>query len=87
MWEVEILESARKELKKLNKKTALKIIERFEERVSRQKDPTAYAKALRYELVGFWRLRVEDYRIVFRIREESNLVQITRISHRKDVYE
>ncbi len=34
-----------------------------------------------------WRIRVGDYRIIFKIDDENRTVTITRIGHRKDVYE
>jgi len=34
-----------------------------------------------------WRIRVGEYRIVYIIDDTQKLVGITRIAHRKDVYE
>ena len=34
----------------------------------------------------FWRIRVGDYRVVYRIRDEMLVVVMIRISHRRDVY-
>jgi addiction module RelE/StbE family toxin len=48
-------------------------------------DPISFGKPLRYTLKGYRRLRVSDYRIVYRI--ESETVVIVAIKHRKDVYE
>jgi mRNA interferase RelE/StbE len=47
--------------------------------------PHQYGEPLRKTLRGYWKLRVEDYRVVFRIAE--NEVWILGILHRKDVYE
>lgn len=47
--------------------------------------PHKYGKPLRKTLRGYWKLRVGDYRVVFRIAE--NEVWILGIIHRKDVYE
>jgi len=47
--------------------------------------PQDYGEPLRKTLKGYWKLRVGDYRIVFKIRE--NIVQIIGIGHRKDIYE
>ena len=33
-----------------------------------------------------WKLRVGDYRIVYRIDDPLSLVTVTRVSHRRDVY-
>lgn len=64
-------------------KTIRHIIKRaLEERL--MVDPIGFGKPLRYSLKGHRRLRVGDYRIVYRI--ENNIVLIVAIKHRKDVY-
>lgn len=50
-------------------------------------DPIGLGKPLRYSLKGHRRLRVGDYRIVFRVDAEKRIVTIVVIKHRKDVYE
>lgn len=47
--------------------------------------PHQYGEPLRKTLRGYWKLRVGDYRVVFRIAK--NEVWILGILHRKDVYE
>lgn len=46
--------------------------------------PHQYGKPLRKTLKGYWKLRVGNYRVVFKIIE--NEVLIFGIIHRKDVY-
>jgi len=50
-------------------------------------DPVAYGKPLRFSLKGLRRLRVENYRVIYKIDAEKGLVIIVRIAHRKEVYE
>lgn len=50
-------------------------------------DPAHYGKPLRYSLRGHRRLRVADYRVIYRIDEAAHTVYIVAIKHRKDVYE
>lgn len=50
-------------------------------------DPICFGKPLRYSLKGYRRLRVGDYRIVYRIDSENKAVIIIAIKHRKDIYE
>lgn len=50
-------------------------------------DPIGFGKPLRYSLKGHRRLRVSDYRIVYRIEAETNTVVIIAIKHRKEVYD
>ena len=47
--------------------------------------PDLYGKPLRKSLKGYLKLRVGDFRIIFRIEKEK--VKIFAIAHRKIVYE
>jgi mRNA interferase RelE/StbE len=49
-------------------------------------DPIGLGKPLRYSFIGHRRIRVGDYRIVFRVDMKSHVVLIVLIKHRKDVY-
>ena len=50
-------------------------------------DPIGFGKPLRYSLKGHRRLRVSDYRIVYRIEPKEHVVLIIAIKHRREVYE
>lgn len=66
--------------------TAKNMIKRsIEERL--MLDPIGFGKPLRYSLKGHRRLRVSDYRIVYRIEPEIKTVVIIAIKHRRDVYD
>ena len=47
-------------------------------------DPVKYGEPLRRTLKGYRKLRIGDYRIVFKIEKEYLL--ILGICHRKDIY-
>jgi len=47
--------------------------------------PQRYGKPLKRTLKGYWKLRVGDYRVVYKI--ENRAVLILGIIHRKEVYE
>jgi mRNA interferase RelE/StbE len=47
-------------------------------------DPIGLGKPLRYSFVGHRRIRVGDYRIVYRIDMSTDEVIIVLIKHRKD---
>ena len=34
-----------------------------------------------------WRIRIGDYRVVYEIDDAAKTVDVTRIAHRRDVYE
>jgi mRNA interferase RelE/StbE len=50
-------------------------------------DPVGLGKPLRYSFIGHRRIRVGDYRIVYRVDAKKRLVTVVLIKHRKDVYE
>ena len=50
-------------------------------------DPIGLGKPLRYSLKGHRRIRVSDYRVVYRIEPEIRTIFIVAIKNRKDVYE
>lgn len=66
--------------------SAKKIIKKaIEERLTI--DPIGFGKPLRYSLKGHRRLRVSDYRVVYRIDPQQHAVMIIAIKHRKEVYD
>jgi mRNA interferase RelE/StbE len=50
-------------------------------------DPISFGKPLRYDLKGYRRLRVHDYRIIYSIDPTLHQVLITAIKHRRDIYD
>lgn len=50
-------------------------------------DPVGLGKPLRYSFKGHRRIRVGDYRIIYRIDNDNKLVTVVLVKHRKDVYE
>jgi addiction module RelE/StbE family toxin len=49
-------------------------------------DSIGFGKPLRYSLKGHRRIRVSDYRIIYRIEAEVKKVIIVAIKYRKDAY-
>jgi len=50
-------------------------------------DPISFGKPLRYALRGHRRLRVGDWRIVYRVDVARRVVFVVAIDHRKNVYD
>ena len=67
----------------LDAKTRTRIRNAIETRLTTA--PHLYGEPLRKTLRGYWKLRVGDYRVVFKIVAEE--VWILGIIHRKKVYE
>jgi mRNA interferase RelE/StbE len=66
----------------IDRKTKTRIRKAIETRL--QTAPHQYGQPLRKTLKGYWKLRVGDYRVVFKIVESE--VWILGIRHRKAVY-
>ncbi|MDQ1306836.1 MAG: mRNA interferase RelE/StbE [Actinomycetota bacterium] len=49
-------------------------------------NPQRASKSLRGELTGFRVARRGDYRVLLRIHESPNIVEVVRIAHRADAY-
>jgi len=70
------------DLPKIDTKNRNMIKRAIEERLATR--PEAYAKPLQRTLKGYWKLRVGDYRVVFKVFKDT--VLIFGIIHRKEVY-
>lgn len=73
----------RDDIKPLDKKQKRTIERAIESRLS--VEPEKYGKPLEQSLKGYWKLRVGDMRVVFKI--VKNEVHVLGILHRKMVYE
>jgi mRNA interferase RelE/StbE len=86
-WSVEFLPAAAKELRRLDRTVAQRLLKFVDERSRRGPDPRAIGEALRGERLGaYWKYRVGDYRLICRIEDTRVLVTIVRIGHRSDIY-
>ncbi len=47
-------------------------------------DPEAYGERLRAELHGYWKLRVDEYRVIYEVRKNIVTVLVLKIGHRRD---
>ena len=85
-WKIEFVPAAAKELKKLGKTEAARIITTLEKRIAVLDDPPTLGSALTGDLGGLWRWRIGDYRVVARIEDERILILVVRVAHRREVY-
>lgn len=76
-------EVVKQDIPALNQRMKKVIKKAIEERL--MIDPISFGRPLQYSLKSHRRLRVGDYRIVYRI--EKKLVIIVAIKHRKEVYD
>ena len=82
-WTIEYTDTAEKQLGKLDKQMARRIVDYMNERVAALDDPRHLGEALTGPLSGLWRYRVGDYRVICDIQDR---VLVTRVSRRDQAY-
>lgn len=86
-WIINYTESALRQLKKLDRPTALRILDYINERVALADDPRILGKSLVGPKLGaYWRYRVGDVRVICNIQDGELCVLVVEIGHRKEVY-
>ena len=81
---VQVKPSARKELEALPDNVLSRAVRKLES-LSQNPRPAGCKKLKGYK--DQWRIRVGDWRIVYIIDDSGKLVSVTRIAHRREVYE
>ena len=86
-YRIEFDPRAEKELEKLDREVARRILRFLRERVATLEDPRSLGEPLRGpELGRFWKYRVGDYRLICHIQDREATVLVLRVGHRRDVY-
>jgi mRNA interferase RelE/StbE len=86
-WQIEYDPLARKELRKLDRQVAQRIIRFLGERVALLDDPRSIGEALHGPRLGDrWKYRVGDYRIIADIEDKIVRIYVLRIGNRREVY-
>lgn len=87
VWRIEFLENAKRELKKLDKRWQLAILDYLDDEIAGLDNPRSRGKSLVGDKQGLWRYRVGDYRVVCEIRDSQLLIVAITIGHRKHIYD
>ena len=82
---IEYTETARKQLKKLDRTMQMRILDYMDE-VALLENPRSRGKALVENMRGLWRYRVGDYRVICEIQESRIIISVLKIGHRKNIY-
>lgn len=85
-WRIEFLPDAARELKRLDRAAAARIVRTLETRVATLADPRDLGAPLKGEHVGYWRWRFGDYRVIARIEDERVTILVVRVAHRREAY-
>jgi len=85
-WTIEYAETARKQLRKLDKAAARRIVDFMDERVTASENPRSMGKALTGPLGDLWHYRVGDFRVICDIQDGVLTVLVLQVGNRREVY-
>jgi mRNA interferase RelE/StbE len=86
-WRIEFERSAERELARLDREAARRILGFLRDRVSPPDDPRAIGEALKGSRLGnFWKYRIGDFRVIAAIEDDALRILVIKIGHRRDVY-
>lgn len=85
-WTIEYSDTAKDQLRKLDKPIARRIVDYMDERITDLENPRSSGKALTGPLGGLWRYRVGDYRVICEIRDGALCILVLELGNRREVY-
>ncbi|MDP2815672.1 MAG: type II toxin-antitoxin system RelE/ParE family toxin [Rectinemataceae bacterium] len=86
-WTIEYTQTAKEQLRKLDKQAARRIVDYMDERVVERKSPRQIGKVLTGTLGSLWRYRVGDYRVIADIQDNVLRVLVVQVGHRREIYQ
>jgi mRNA interferase RelE/StbE len=87
VWQIRFDPSAEKELRKLDRQPAERILRFLFDRVAKLDDPRSIGEALKGSQLGeLWKYRVGDYRLIAEIQDGAVCIMVLRIGNRREVY-
>ncbi len=85
-WTIDFADTAKDQLRKLDKQTARRILDYMDERIAGLENPRSTGKALSGPLGGLWRYRVGDCRVICDIQDNALRVLVVQVGNRREVY-
>jgi len=85
-WTIEYADTAKGQLRKLDKQTARRIVDFKDERIAGLENPRNSGKALTGPNGGFWRYRVGDCRVICDIQDGALRVLVVQVGNRREIY-
>lgn len=85
-WKVKYSDTAAKQLAKLDKPNARRIMDYMDKRIALKSDPRSTGKALTGQFSGLWRYRVGEFRVICEIQDNALRVLVVQLGDRKEVY-
>lgn len=85
-WTIEYADTAKQQLRKLDRQVARRVLDFMDERIAGLADPRSIGKALAGPLGAFWRYRVGDCRVICDIQDGALRVLVVQVGHRREIY-
>lgn len=85
-WTIKYTETAKKQLKKLDKQTARRVLDFMDERVAVRDDPCSVGMALTGPEGGLWRYRIGDLRVICDIQNGELTILVIELGNRREAY-
>ena len=85
VWVIEYTATAEKQLRKLDRQIARRILDYLDERIAPLEDPRTRGKALSGPLGELWRYRIGDYRVICAVLDDRMLILVLEVGHRGSV--
>ena len=85
-WTIDDADTAKWQLRKLDKQVARRIVDFMDDRIARLEGPRSAGKALIGPRGGFWRYRVGDFRVICDIQDDILRALEVQIGNRREVY-
>ncbi|MBO4808177.1 MAG: type II toxin-antitoxin system RelE/ParE family toxin [Lachnospiraceae bacterium] len=86
MYHVEFSKEALRQLKKMDAANASLILGWIRKNLENCDNPRIHGKGLTANRSGQWRYRVGDYRIIAEIQDDTVIILVLNIGHRRDIY-
>jgi mRNA interferase RelE/StbE len=85
-WTLRISDTAKRQLKKLDRSTAQTLLRFLNRLLQETENPRQRGKGMTANKSGLWRYRVGDYRLVCDIQDGELLVLVLQVAHRSESY-
>lgn len=86
VWTIDYTDTAKTQLRKLDKTSAKRILDFMDARIACRDDPRTTGKALTGPLGGLWRYRVGDFRVICEIQDGALRILVVQLGNRREVY-
>ncbi len=86
IWTIDWTENAKKQFSSIDKKIQNKIVYYLENKIATDINPRKFGKPLSRNKLGLWRYRFSEYRVICQIKDQSLIILVITIGHRKNIY-